>query len=164
MTSTERLRFERNIMPWYKAVLPHKIKADRPHPRNYPHTPTDDRHTYQHLRLAIALIALYWSNGSAWGRTQMDRRTDRRMDATKYIISLALRSIKMEKGNKKKNCGCGTFGDTGQNEKKIQCWKIFSLEFTPLSSLFLPASAAFKASFTIWASSLYSLLPLNKHK
>ncbi len=54
------------------------IKADRPHPRNYLHTPTDDRHTYQHLRLAMALIAL-----SADGRT----------DTTKDIISLTSRSI-----------------------------------------------------------------------
>ncbi len=30
-----------------------RLKADRPHPRNYPHTPTNDRHTYQHLRLAV---------------------------------------------------------------------------------------------------------------
>ncbi len=38
-----------------------KLKADWPHPRNYPDTPTVDRHTYQHLR-------------------QMDRRTDGRTD------------------------------------------------------------------------------------
>ncbi len=40
-------------------ILNSILKADRPHPRYYPHTPTDDRHTYQHLRLAMALIALY---------------------------------------------------------------------------------------------------------
>ena len=38
-------------------------KADRPHPHNYPHMPTDHRHTDKHLRLVMTLIAL------------MDRRT-----------------------------------------------------------------------------------------
>ncbi len=33
------------------------LKADRPHPRNYPLTPTDYRHTDKHLRLVMALIA-----------------------------------------------------------------------------------------------------------
>ena len=35
-----------------------KLKADRPLSRNYPHMPTDDRHTYQHLRLAMLFTAL----------------------------------------------------------------------------------------------------------
>ena len=30
-----------------------ELKADRPHPRNYPHTPTDYRHTDNHLRLVM---------------------------------------------------------------------------------------------------------------
>ncbi len=33
-----------------------KLKADRPHPRHYPHTPTNYRHTDKHLRLVMALI------------------------------------------------------------------------------------------------------------
>ncbi len=45
-------------------VHKNKLKADRPHPRNYPHTRTDDRHTYQHLRLAMAPIALYCTRQS----------------------------------------------------------------------------------------------------
>ena len=32
-----------------------KLKADRPHLRNYPHVPTDYRHTDKHLRLVIWL-------------------------------------------------------------------------------------------------------------
>ncbi len=33
-----------------------KLKADRPHPRNYPHTPTDHRHTDKHFRLVMTLL------------------------------------------------------------------------------------------------------------
>ena len=33
------------------------LKADRPHPRNYPHGPTDYRHIDKHLRLVMAPIA-----------------------------------------------------------------------------------------------------------
>ena len=36
----------------------YQLKADRPHPRNCRHTPTDYRHTDKHLRLVITLIAL----------------------------------------------------------------------------------------------------------
>ena len=35
-----------------------KLKADRPHPRNHPHTPTDYRQPDKHLRLIMTLIAL----------------------------------------------------------------------------------------------------------
>ncbi len=35
-----------------------QLKADRPHPRDYPHTPTDYRHTDKHLRLVMTPIAL----------------------------------------------------------------------------------------------------------
>ncbi len=38
---------------------PWKLKADRPHPHNYPPTPTDYRHTDKHLRL----------RGRTYGRT-----------------------------------------------------------------------------------------------
>ncbi len=31
-----------------------KLKADRPHLRDYPHTPTNSRHTDKNLRLVIA--------------------------------------------------------------------------------------------------------------
>ena len=34
----------------------YKLKADRPHPRNYPHTPTDHRHTDKHFRLVTTLL------------------------------------------------------------------------------------------------------------
>ncbi len=34
-----------------------KLKADRPHPRNYPWTPTDFRHTDNHLRLVMVFVA-----------------------------------------------------------------------------------------------------------
>ncbi len=48
-----------------KTENPKKLKADRPHPRNYPHAPTDYRRTDKHLRLVIPTIALYCTNGSA---------------------------------------------------------------------------------------------------
>ncbi len=35
-----------------------KIKAGRPHPRNYSYTPPDYKHTDKHLRLVMTLIAL----------------------------------------------------------------------------------------------------------
>ncbi len=60
----------------------HKIlKADGPHSRYYPHTPTDYRHTDKHLRLVMP-------EGRTDGWT--DRRTDIRMDRRtlpSYIIS-----------------------------------------------------------------------------
>ena len=50
-----------------------ELKADQPHPRNYPHKPTDYRHTDKHIRLVMASIAKRY--------------------ATRYIISLASRSM-----------------------------------------------------------------------
>ena len=38
--------------------LSQQLKADRPHPRNYPHTPTGYRHTDKHLRLVMTPIAV----------------------------------------------------------------------------------------------------------
>ena len=35
-----------------------KLKADRPHPCNYPHTPTDCRHTDNRLRPVVVVVAL----------------------------------------------------------------------------------------------------------
>ncbi len=49
-----------------------KLKADRPHPRDYPQMPTDYRHTDNHLRLVMVVVAL----------------TDGQTDATNSIISL----------------------------------------------------------------------------
>ena len=34
------------------------LKADRPHPRNYPPTPNDYRHTDNHLRLVMVVVVL----------------------------------------------------------------------------------------------------------
>ncbi len=36
--------------------LPNQLKADRLHPCNYPHMPTDYRHTDKHLRLVLLLL------------------------------------------------------------------------------------------------------------
>ncbi len=55
-----------------------KLKADRPHLRKYPHTPTDYRHTDKHLGLVMAPIALNCTRQSRDGRT--DGRTDRWTD------------------------------------------------------------------------------------
>ena len=46
-----------------------QLKADWPHPRNYPHKPTDNRHTDKHLRLVMVLIVLLHSpKSSPWYR------------------------------------------------------------------------------------------------
>ena len=73
--------------------LEYKLKADRPHLRDYPPTPTDYRHKDKHLRLVMILIGLCCkdegrrSTGSAV-RAQTNGRMDRRTDATNSIISL----------------------------------------------------------------------------
>ena len=59
-----------------------KLKADRPHPYNYLHTPTNYRHTDNHPRPVMVVVALCCLGGS--GNGQMDRQTD----AIKCIISL----------------------------------------------------------------------------
>ncbi len=61
--------------------LERQLKADRPHPRYYPYMSPDYRHTDSRESTDK------WTDG--W--------TDRRTDATKCIISLASRSIKMSK-------------------------------------------------------------------
>ncbi len=45
---------------WSPSVDPslQELKADRPHPRNYLHTPTDYRYTDNHLRLVTVVGAL----------------------------------------------------------------------------------------------------------
>ena len=55
------------------ASLGEKIKADRLHLRDYPHTPIDYRHTDKHLKLVMALIALCCESANK----RMDKRTDR---------------------------------------------------------------------------------------
>ncbi len=65
--------------------LQYKLKADQSPPRNYPHTPTDYRHTDEHLKtgndsycslLHLAKPRSNGSDGRAWTNTQTDRRTD----------------------------------------------------------------------------------------
>ena len=55
------------------------LKADRPHPRDYQHMPTDYRHTDKHIRLVMTLTDLCCQT-STHKRTdrQVDRRTDGR--------------------------------------------------------------------------------------
>ena len=52
-----------------------KLKAGRPHPRKYPHTPTGYSHTDKHLRLVMTPIAL---NCTRQSRVSADGRTDGR--------------------------------------------------------------------------------------
>ena len=62
-----------------------RLKADQPHSRNYPHMPTDYRHTDNPLRLVIG-----FSQESA------HRRTNGRMDGRYQVLYLpASRSIKI---------------------------------------------------------------------
>ena len=49
-----------------------KLKADRPHPRNYPHMPTDHRHTDKHFRLVMTLLCSKQESA----HRQMDGQTD----------------------------------------------------------------------------------------
>ena len=58
-----------------------KLKADQPHPRDYPYTPTDYRHTDKHLRLVMTLIALCCTRQSrAPSRESTDKQTDGQTD------------------------------------------------------------------------------------
>ncbi len=47
-----------------KLIIFKLLKADRPHPRNYPHTPTDYRHTDNNLGLVMLLMALHCTRQS----------------------------------------------------------------------------------------------------
>ena len=60
-----------------------ELKADRPHPRNYPPTLTDYKHTDNHLRLVMVVVAVCCSLGKA-----ERKQTDGQTDATNSIISL----------------------------------------------------------------------------
>ncbi len=43
--------------PNYKKYQPaSQLKADQPHPHDYRHTPTDDRHTDKHFGLVMTLL------------------------------------------------------------------------------------------------------------
>ncbi len=92
-----------------------QLKADRLHPRNYLYMPTDYRHTDKQLRLVKRF-------SRERGHRQMDRRTDgrtdRRMDATKYIIFLALRTIiKWSKSDTISSC----LGDLNCKHQIMSC-------------------------------------------
>ncbi len=49
----------------------HKLKADRPHPRDYPQMPTNYRHTDNHLRLVIMCPEYTQTDGRTDGRYQV---------------------------------------------------------------------------------------------
>ncbi len=68
-----------------------ELKADWPHPRNYPPTPTDYRHTDNHLRLVMVVVALCCTRQSRV-RVVTDGRTDGR-NQVHYLP--ASRSIKI---------------------------------------------------------------------
>ncbi len=53
-----RLKTFRGRLYQFCAFLKIKLKADRPHPRDYPHTSTNYRHTDKHLRQVMTAIAL----------------------------------------------------------------------------------------------------------
>ncbi len=75
-----KLRVMLKIMTQMCDKVVEKLKADRPHPRDYPPMPPDYRHTDQTLGLVTTTL---YSECEGNGRT----------DATNYIISLAPRSI-----------------------------------------------------------------------
>ena len=50
-----------NLAYTYFLTIFAKLKADRLHLCNEPHTPTDYRHTVDHLRLGMTPIALCWT-------------------------------------------------------------------------------------------------------
>ncbi len=75
-----------------------QLKADRPHPRDYPHMPTNFRDRDKHLRLVLRSVVgmahvLRSTNGSGVYSSstdgQTDRRTDRRTDGRMLPILLS---------------------------------------------------------------------------
>ncbi len=72
------------------------LKADRPLPLNYPHTPTDYRHTDKHLRLVMTLLRWLLHSAGEVGQTdkQTNGRTDGRTDGRTLpsTLSPSLRS------------------------------------------------------------------------
>ncbi len=75
--------------PFYETLYHKWLKAYRQHLCNYPHTPTDYRHTDKHLRLVMVLI------GQTVQPREVTQTDGRSLPSTLSIISLALRSIKM---------------------------------------------------------------------
>ena len=45
------------LLGFLHVIIQCKLKADRLHPRNYAHTPTDYRHIYNHLGLVMVVAA-----------------------------------------------------------------------------------------------------------
>ena len=64
------------------------LKADRRHPRDYPHTPPDYRRKDKCLALLMTtLYSEFEGNGLLVKQVSTDKKhTDPRTDATKYII------------------------------------------------------------------------------
>ena len=69
------LSFSLSVQPFKQSK---SIKADRLHPGNYPHKPTNYRHTYFHVRLVMMVVPPYC----------ICQSKDRSADATGCIIYL----------------------------------------------------------------------------
>ena len=71
------------------------VKADRPHPRDYPHTSTDYRHTDNHLRLVFPIprgVTPHVNRrGAKKTNSQTYPQTDRRYQAHHLPVSIKLR-------------------------------------------------------------------------
>ena len=50
--------FSQNLSRFFGSNIRSKLKADRQHPHDYPHMPTNYKHADKHLRLVMILIAL----------------------------------------------------------------------------------------------------------
>ena len=61
-------------------LITYLIKADRPHPRYYQQTPTDYRHTDNHLRLVMVLVVAHCCTRQSWELWQINTQTNKHMD------------------------------------------------------------------------------------
>ena len=75
---------------WSPQHLYTQLKADQSHPRNYPHTTTDYRHTDEHLRLHVMrLVMSHISLCCSAGRVQTNTQTNGRTDGRTLPILLS---------------------------------------------------------------------------
>ncbi len=67
-----------------------RLKADRPHPRYYPHTPQDHRHTHKDFRLVMSLMALCCTWQTKNSEMKLSRKIRPKDHSTAYIYSFKM--------------------------------------------------------------------------
>ena len=90
LISIKETSIRKNCIPNRSPKSMKKLKADRPHPRNYPQTPTDYKHTDNHLRLVMVVLVLYCTRQSrALTNTQTNKHTGRQTDGWTLSCTLS---------------------------------------------------------------------------